>query len=378
MGEITIKSVDNEIDKMRFIKFPWEIYKGDKNWVPPLIYDVRKNLDTMRNPFYMHAKLKLFLAMDGNTIVGRIAAIINDHHNKKYNDKVGFVGYFECINSKEVSAMLFDAAKEWLLDNLMDTMRGPINLSINDEVGLLINGFDKSPVLLMPYNPEYYIKLFEGYGFIKTKDFFAYIFTQDDAVKNPKSMDKLERVGQIVLKRENIKIRKIVLKNIENELMKVMKIYNEAWVDNWGSVHMTADEFKYVASSLKPLVDEDIVYFAEVEGEPVGFSLSLPDYNQIFKKINGRLFPFGAFKILTGRKKINFIRVMIMGVIPKYQKKGIEAVFINDTIKTGLTKGYEGAEISWVLEDNIPMVQTAVNLGAKIYKTYRVYDKRIS
>lgn len=378
MGEITVKTVDNEIDKMRFIKFPWEIYKGDDNWVPPLIYDVRKNLDKRRNPFYKHAKSQLFLALDGKTIVGRIAAVINDNHNLKYKDKTGFTGYFECINSKEVSALLFDAAEEWLKENGMEIMRGPINLSINDEVGLLVDGFDKPPVLLMTYNPVYYVNLFEEYGFTKAKDFYAYIFTQEDAKLNPKSMDKLERVGQIVLKRENIKIRKIVLKNLQAELMKVMKIYNEAWVDNWGSVQMTEDEFKYVASSLKPLVDEDIVYFAEVDGEVVGFSLSLPDFNQIFKKINGRLFPFGALKILTGKKKINFIRVMIMGVIPKYQKKGIEAVFINNTIKTGMKKGYDGAEISWVLEDNIPMVQTAVNLGAKIYKTYRVYDKQIS
>ncbi|MFA7361471.1 MAG: hypothetical protein WC139_10590 [Candidatus Kapaibacterium sp.] len=378
MGEITVKAVDNEIDKMRFIKFPWEIYKGDDNWVPPLIYDVRKNLDKRRNPFYKHAKSKLFLALDGKTIVGRIAAVINDNHNLKYKDKTGFTGYFECINSKEVSALLFDAAEEWLKENGMEIMRGPINLSINDEVGLLVDGFDKPPVLLMTYNPVYYVNLFEEYGFTKAKDFYAYIFTQEDAKLNPKSMDKLERVGQIVLKRENIKIRKIVLKNLQAELMKVMKIYNEAWIDNWGSVQMTEDEFKYVASSLKPLVDEDIVYFAEVDGEVVGFSLSLPDFNQIFKKINGRLFPFGALKILTGKKKINFIRVMIMGVITKYQKKGIEAVFINNTIKTGMKKGYDGAEISWVLEDNIPMVQTAVNLGAKIYKTYRVYDKHIS
>ncbi len=378
MGEITIKIVENEIDKMRFIKFPWEIYKGDNNWVPPLIYDVRKNLDKIRNPFYKHAKSCLFLALDGKTIVGRIAAIINDHHNQKYKDKTGFIGYFESINSKEVSRLLFDTAKDWLIENGKDNIRGPINLSINDEVGLLVDGFNKPPVLLMTYNPKYYVELFENYGFIKAKDFYAYLFTQEDARKNPKSMEKLERVGQLVLKRENIKIRKIVLKDLQNELLKVMKIYNEAWIDNWGSVQMTEDEFKYVAASLKPLVDEDIVYFAEVDGEAVGFSLSLPDFNQVFKKINGRLFPFGVFKILTGKKKIDFIRVMIMGVIPKYQKKGIEAVFINDTIKTSMNKGYEGAEISWVLEDNIPMVQTAVNLGAKIYKTYRVYDKKIS
>lgn len=377
MSDLIIKPVDNDVDKMRFIKFPWEIYKGDDKWVPPLIYDVRKNLDTVKNPFYKHAKIQLFLAMDGKTIVGRIAAVVNDSHNIKYNDKVGFFGYFECINSKEVSVALFEAAGSWLKENGMDTIRGPINLSINDEVGLLVDGYDKSPVLLMMYNPKYYEKLILDYGFIKAKEMYAYIFGEDQIKVHPKSIEKLERVSAIVVKRDNIKIRKIVLKDLENELMKVMKVYNSAWIDNWGSVQMTEEEFKFVAGSLKPLVDADIVYFAEVNGVPVGFSLSMPDYNQIFKNINGRLFPFGFLKILTGRKKITGIRVMIMGIIPEYQRKGIEAVFINNTIKIGNSKGYTFAEISWILEDNIPMVQTAINLGAELYKTYRVYDRKI-
>ncbi|MEI7485519.1 MAG: hypothetical protein WCK13_12480 [Ignavibacteriota bacterium] len=377
MSDLIIKAVDNDVDKMRFIKFPWEIYKGDDNWVPPIIYDVRKNLDTVKNPFYTHARIKLFLALDGKTIVGRIAAVVNDNHNKKYNDKVGFFGYFECINSKEVSVALFEAAGNWLKENGMDTIRGPINLSVNDEVGLLVDGYDKPAVLLMMYNPRYYEKLILDYGFIQAKEMYAYIFGEDQIKVNPKSIQKLERVAEIVVKRDNIKIRKIVLKDLENELLKVMKVYNSAWIDNWGSVQMTEEEFKFVAASLKPLVDSDIVYFAEVNGEPVGFSLSMPDWNKIFKNLNGKLFPFGIFKILTGRKKIDGIRVMIMGIIPEYQRKGIEAVFINNTIKIGNSKGYKYAEISWILEDNVPMVQTAINLGAEKYKTYRVYDKQI-
>jgi GNAT superfamily N-acetyltransferase len=377
MSDLIIRAVDNDVDKMRFIKFPWEIYKGMDNWVPPIIYDVRKNLDTVNNPFYKHSKIQLFLAMDGKTIVGRIAAIINDNHNNKYNDKVGFFGYFECINSKEVSIALFEAAGNWLKENGMDTMRGPVNLSVNDEVGLLVDAFDKPPVLLTLYNPPYYEKLITDYGFVKAKELYAYLFGEQHFADHQKSLDKLQRVSDIVIKRDNIKIRKIVLKDLENELLKVMKVYNSAWIDNWGSVQMTAEEFKFVAASLKPLVDADIVYFAEVNGEPVGFSLSMPDWNQIFKHLNGKIFPFGWYKILTGRKKINAIRVMIMGIVPEYQRKGIEAVFINNTIKIGTSKGYKDAEISWVLEDNVPMVQTAVNLGAEKYKTYRIYDKHI-
>jgi len=377
MSDIIVRPVDNEVDKMRFIKFPWEIYKGDDNWVPPLIYDVRKNLDTVKNPFYSHAKIQLFLAFDGKTIIGRIAAIINDTHNIKYKDKVGFFGYFESINSKEVSNALFEAASRWLSENGMDTIRGPINLSINDEVGLLTNAFDKQAVLLMTYNPEYYIKLIEDYGFVKVKDLYAYFVSKNIILSKRDAMEKLNRVSEIVLKRENIKIRKLVLKNLQSELMKVMKVYNAAWEENWGSLQMTEAEFKFVAASLKPLVDEDIVFFAEVNDEPIGFSLSIPDYNQVFKKMNGKLFPFGILKLLTGKKKINLIRVIMMGVIPKYQRKGIEAVFIRDTINNAVGKGIYDAEISWVLEDNVPMVQTAVNIGAELYKTYRIFDKKI-
>lgn len=377
MSDIRILPVDNEVDKMRFIKFPWTIYRDDPNWVPPLIYDVRKNLDTTKNPFYSHSSIRLFLALDGKTPVGRIAAVVNKQHNDKYNDKVGFAGYFECINSKTVSTALFDAAGEWLKEQGMDTMRGPINLSINDEIGMLTNAFDKPAVLLMTYNPEYYLSLFTDYGFEKVKDVFAYYIDQKMCEENKKAMDKLERVSDLVSKREHIKIRKISLKNLESELLKVMEVYNSAWVDNWGSVQMTADEFRYVAASLKPLVDEDIVYFAEVDDKPVGFSLSMPDYNKVFKTMNGKLFPFGVFKLLFGKKKLDGIRVIMMGVIPEYQRKGIEAVFIQNTIKIGMSKGYNYAEISWVLEDNAPMVQTAVNLGANHYKTYRIYDCKI-
>ncbi|MCE1165817.1 MAG: hypothetical protein LWX07_10495 [Bacteroidetes bacterium] len=377
MGDIKILPVDNEVDKMRFIKFPWTIYRDDPNWVPPLIYDVRKNLDTVKNPFYSHARIRLFLAFDGKFPVGRIAAIVNDHHNGKYNDKVGFVGYFECINSKTVSAALFDAAGEWLKEQGMDTIRGPVNLSVNDEIGMLTNAFDKPAVLLMIYNPAYYMDLFTDYGFEKVKDLYAYYIDQKMCKENKKAMDKLARVSELVSKRENIKIRKIHLNDLQNELLKVMEVYNSAWIENWGSVQMTAEEFKYVADSLKPLVDEDIVYFAEVDGKPVGFSLSIPDYNKVFKTMNGKLFPFGVFKLLFGKKKIDGIRVIMMGVIPEYHRKGIEAVFIQNTIQIGMSKGYNYAEISWVLEDNAPMVQTAVNLGADLYKTYRIYDRKI-
>lgn len=374
--EIIINKVKNETDKIKFIKFPWKIHKGNPNWVPPMIFDVRNTLNTKKNPLYQHTKLELFLAYRGSEIVGRIAAIVNDNHNKFHNDKVGFWGYFECINDKEVSRALFDAAKVFLLENGMDTMRGPINPSTNDEIGLLINAFDKPAVMLMTYNPEYYISLVEDYGNEKVKDLYAYI-VRSSIVNDEKRMGKLERVSQIVMKRENLNIRKIDLQNFENEVKIIQEIYNQAWVKNWGFVPMTDDEFRYLAKNLKAVVDRDFVYVAEYNGKPVAFSLALPDYNQVFIKMNGKLFPFGVFKLLSGRKKINALRLITLGVIPEFQKKGTEAVFILNTIKEGVEKGFNMAEISWILEDNAPMVATAENLGAEKYKTYRIFDKKI-
>lgn len=377
MNDIIIKEVSSYTDKMNFIKFPWIIYRNDKNWVPPLIFDVKNNLDIEKNPFFKHAKIKLFLAYKNDKIAGRISSIINHNHNNKFKDRTGFWGHFECINDQEIADTLFKSAAKHLSSEGMDLMRGPINLSTNDEVGLLVNSFDKPPVIMMTYNPEYYVSLIENFGFKKVKDIFAYLMTEELVKTNKASMAKLERISNLVLKRENLVVRKLRMSEIENELMKVKEIYNKAWVDNWGFVPMTEDEFKYIVKIFKPIVDPDLVYFAEHNGKPVGFSLSIPDMNQVIKKLNGRLFPFGIFKFLANRKKINRIRIIIMGVINEFQRKGIDAVFIRDTITEGMKKKYNEAEISWVLEDNIPMVQTAINLGAKQYKTYRIYDYKI-
>jgi len=376
MSDIEIRRVSNETEKIKFIKFPWKIYKGDDNWVPPLIFDVRNNLNTNKNPFFRHAKAEFWLAYKDGKPAGRISGIINHNHNKQYNDKTGFFGFFESIDDKNVSNRLFDTVGEFLRNEGMDTMRGPINLSTNDEVGLLIDGFDTPPVIMMTYNPKYYIDLIEHYGFEKAKDVYAYK-TDKSIADNKPVMDKLKRISDIVQKKENIKIRKIDIEDFENELLRVKEIYNNAWIENWGFVPMTDEEFTHIAKIFKQIIDKDLVYFAEVNGKPVGFSLALPDWNIVFKKLNGRLFPFGIIKFLLNRKKIDRIRIITMGIMKEYHRKGIEAVFIKDTILIGIEKRYNKADISWILEDNIPMIQTAEKLDLIRYKTYRIYDKKV-
>lgn len=375
---VKIKKVDNENDKMRFIKFPWQIYKGNNYWVPPLLFDVRNNLNTKKNPFYKHAEIELFLAQkEDGTIAGRIAAIKNDNHNKFHNDKAGFFGFFETIDDKDVSDLLLNTACDWCKNKGFDTIIGPVNPSTNDECGLLVDGFDHNPVILTTYNPPYYRDMLESFGFEKGNDLLAY-YIPAEVIKDEKVMNRLERMAKLIKTKEGVVTRKVNLKDLDNEVKKIETVYNDAWEKNWGFVPLTTEEFDFLKKSLKALIDPDIVFFAEVEGEPAGFSLALPDYNQIFKKLNGRIFPFGIFKILTGKKKIDAIRVWAMGIRYKYQKRGIDSIFYLETIREANRKGYRSGDISWVLEDNAPMRQTAEKLGAYIYKTYRIYKKSLA
>lgn len=362
---------------MTFIKFPWVIYKGDKFWVPPLIFDVRKNLDQKKNPFFRHSEMQLFLAEKDGKIAGRIAAIKNDNHNSFHKDKTGFFGFFESIDDEEVSDMLLEHACAWCKEKGLDEIRGPVNPSTNDECGLLVDGFDASPVFLMPYNPKYYQKLIENFGFEKGNNLYAY-YIHAEVINNKSVMDKLERMAKLIKQRSGVELRYLNMKDLKNEVRKIEEVYNSAWESNWGFVPITSEEFDYMAESLKMVADPNLVFFAEIEGKPVGFSLSLPDFNQVLKKMNGRLLPFGFIKMLLNKRKIDNLRVIIMGVKPEFQKKGIDSLFYLQTIVNGNKFGCKGAEISWVLEDNMPMRMTAEKLGAEIYKKYRIYQKSLS
>jgi hypothetical protein len=374
---VTIRRVGTERDRMTFIKFPWEIYKGDKFWVPPLIFDVRKNLDPKKNPFFKHSEVQLFLAEKNGKLAGRIAAIKNDNHNNFHKDKAGFFGFFDTINDQEVSDHLFDEACGWCREKGCDEILGPVNPSTNDECGLLVDGFDSSPVFLMPYNYPYYGELIENFGFEKANDLYAY-YIHAEVINNKAVMDKLERMAKLIKQRSGVVTRNINMKDLKSEVRKIEEVYNSAWESNWGFVPITTEEFDYMAESLKMIADPSVVFFAEIEGKPVGFSLSLPDFNQVLKKMNGRLLPFGFIKMLLNKRKIDLLRVIIMGVKPEFQKKGIDSLFYLETIIGGNKFGCKGAEISWVLEDNMPMRMTAEKLGAKIYKTYRIYKKSLS
>jgi hypothetical protein len=365
--------VTNAREFRQFICLPWKIYREDRFWVPPLIGDTKKMLDRSKNPFFAHSSADFFLAFRGSECIGRIAAICNGNHNRFHNERTAFFGFFESIDDKSVAAALLEQAAQWGRNLGMDQLRGPMNYSTNDTVGLLVEGFDSDPFIMTPHNPKYYGALIESAGFGRAMDLYAW-FMRTEKGLNP----KITRVGEKVLKEEDIRVRTLDMKRFREEVEVIKQIYNDAWSTNWGFVPMTDEEFKHMAQDLKPVVDPRIVLIAEKKGEPVAFSLALPDFNQALKKINGRLFPFGLPRLLYHSRHIERVRVLALGITKKMQNwNGLGAALYYESFRRGVAAGYRSCEFSWTLETNDLINRSMKLFGAEIYKRYRVYQKAI-
>ncbi len=373
---VNIKEVSSPADWKTFIKLPWEIYKNDPHWVPPLLFDFKRQLNKKTNPFFRYAEAKYWIAFQNEKCVGRIAAIVNHHHNHYYKELTGFFGYFESTNDDSVSTSLFSTAEKWLKESGMKLIRGPVNLSLANESGLLIEGFDRSPVLQMYYNPPYYSELLEKYGYRKEHDLLAY-YVPNDIINNLKVMKRLERISNIITEKEKITFRCFNVKDYPAEVERIRLLFNSYMSDNWGFLPIEKTEFNFMAQSLKPILIKELAIFAEVNGEAVGFSLSLPDINQVFKRMNGKLIPKGIFQFLYYKNKISDIRVMLMGVNKPFRKRGLEAVFYYRTILEAVSRNFKGAELSWISESNPVMIRELENLNAKLYKRYRIFSNEI-
>jgi len=374
MNEIIVCKVSSKRDLTRFIKFQWNVYRGNEYWVPPLVAERKRLLNRAKNPFYRHAEMEMFLAKRGGEIVGRIAAIVNHSHNSFHKENVGFFGFFESVNEQAVATALLDAAREWLRSKGVVSMRGPANPSSNDDWGLLIDGFQESPAIMMPYNPPYYSQLFEAYGLRKVVDLFAY-----EVKKERMELGKVLRLAALVRQRTSARIRTLDMGNFRREVNLVREVYNKAWSSNWGFVPLTDAEIDYLAADLKQIVDPDLALFAEVNGRVVGFALALPDFNQVLKRIpSGRLFPFGLVKILLYRSKIDSVRLLITGVIKEYQRRGIDSLLYAEIFDRGTKKGICRGEASWILEWNTMMNSGLEAMNAQRTKTYRLYEMGIT
>ncbi|MDR0485357.1 MAG: hypothetical protein LBH29_01370 [Elusimicrobiota bacterium] len=356
-----------------FVMFPYSLYPKTSAWVPPLISDAKALLTAGKNPFWEHAKKEMFLAYsDSGKIIGRIAGIIDFNYIKFQKDNSGFFGFFECIDDTAVAKELFNAAETWLKSENMPKMIGPMNPSTNDECGFVSEGFDIPPSIMMAYTPEYYLNLARSYGLKKIKELFAY----DMEVCPDSRVPRLQRVVDMAQRKmPNIKIRTLDVKNFDSELRKVMKVYNQAWENNWGFVPWTDAEFEYIAVQLKPILDSNLAILAEDNGEPAAFLVSCADYNQVLKRLDGKLYPFGFLKYLYYKNKIDALRLIIMGVIEKYRNKGIEALMYSKGLNYAIKKGYKRCELSWILEDNVMTNRTAEMMNGKIYKRYLIFGK---
>ena len=373
MQEVTVKSVADKSELNQFIKFPWQIYKGDNYWVPPLLMEQKTLLNKQKNPFFKDAQAEYFLAFRNGEVVGRIAAIKNDIHLKYHSDSSGQFGFFECINDQQVANALFDKAKSWMKENSLKYMRGPANPSSNDIYGMLVEGFDDSPRLLMPYNPKYYIELCENYGMKKAKDMFAWKLVNEKLMAS----EKLKRGQELVRKRYNLKISQLDMKNFQKDLEKFKYVYNKAWAPNWGFVPMTEEQIDAMAKDMKPLAEPSLVLFGEIEGKLIGAALVMLDYNFIFKQMNGRLLPFNFIKLFTQKKKIKWARILTLGIIPEFQKKGLDTLFYWEIVHRAANIGIRLGEASWVLEDNDMMNRGLELMNAEKYKRYRIWETEV-
>ncbi|EKD41741.1 MAG: hypothetical protein ACD_73C00551G0002 [uncultured bacterium] len=372
---IHIIEVTNRKTLSDFLHFPLQIYKEDPHWVCPLFAEEKKRLDQKQNPFFDHAEGKLFVAYQNNTPVGRISAQVDHLHLKIHQDNAGFFGFFECINNQDVANALLDEAGKYLASKKITKIRGPFSFSINDQSGLLIDGFDSPPFVLMPHNAPYYQKLIENYGFTKAKDLFAYSYSTQRPVP-----DGAKQIADYVASQPGVVVREVNKKNIGQDLKIIIDIFNEAWSKNWGFIPLTDKEIEHTAKDLSLILEPKLALIALVNGVPAAISLALPNINEAIKDLNGRLFPFGLFKLLWRIKtnKIKSARQVLLGIKKEFRKDvmgGLSVLLYVEMHKRSQLLQHWGGETSWTLEDNQKINHGIELMGGKRYKTFRIFEK---
>jgi GNAT superfamily N-acetyltransferase len=373
---LEIRPVASRRDLARFIKLPWHLYRNEPRWVAPLIAERRKFLDRRKNPFFEHAEAEYFLAWRDGEPVGRISAHIDRRLNDFQHNDWGLFGFFECENDPEAARPLLDRAAEWLAERGRDSMLGPMDFTTNDECGLLIEGYDRPPLVLQPWHPPHYRDLLEANGLGKAMDLYMWELklTDVDSQFHPLIYEAAEKVKS----EHHVTVRHMRKRDFEAELGRFLEVYNAAWQRNWGFVPLTEKEVRYHAKDLKPIIDERWTWIAERDGEVLGAALSLPDINVCLAHMNGRLLPLGWAKFLRWRRKIDGVRVFALGVKPEHQHLGIAAAFYVEHLRNADPKAIWWGETGWILETNEPMNRAMEGMGGKIVKRYRIYQRPLA
>jgi GNAT superfamily N-acetyltransferase len=381
MQGIRISKVESDSDRLDFIRFPWKVYRGDRYWVPPLISERKQFTDPQKSPFFEHAHADFFTARRKGEIIGTIGAFSNQLYNEFQGVNACWFGFFEVLEDPEVAAALLRTAEDWARQQGHDHLLGPAQYSTNDEIGLLVDGFDDVPRILMTYNPRRYQGYLEGDGYQKAMDLWAYSVDVRELVQN--MPEKITRVTEKIRKRWNLTLRPVEMKYFDRDVGHIKRLYNASWERNWGFVPMTDRELDHMAKSLKPLVDPDLAVMVEKDGEVVGFGIALPDLNQPLHDAYprpGTPEPLTMLKFLWNwkvLKRVDWIRAWALGVLPEYRGQGFDSLMYLELARASVRKGYKWAEMSWILENNTMVNRAIALLGGKVYKTYRVYQKQL-
>lgn len=376
-GDVRIREVKGRRLREAFVRFPWRIYRSDRCWAPPLLIERRDFINPRRHPFYLHGRAAALVAFRGEEPVGRVLVSDDPNYNREHGSNLGCFGMFESVDDEQVARALIDAAADWLRARGRDTIRGPIDYSLNYPCGLLIDGFDTPPRIMMNHNPRYYERLLMSCGLTKVKDLYAWWF--DD------SHDMLTvwgRRAERLAARGRVQVRSLMFADLDAEIDRCKAVYNAAWKRNWGFVKMTDAEFHDMAKHLKLIAIPELLLLAEVDGEPVGFSMTLPDLNEAIRPLNGRLFnwglPLGLWRLYRNRRRVKVARLMALGILEPFRRRGVAELLILRTLEYAKHHvGFTGAELSWTLEDNDLINRTIEAVGGRRYKTYRIYERSI-
>ncbi len=375
---VSVSAVRSRSERSAFVNLPWSVYRHDPLWIPPLKASVRHLLDSAKHPFYQGgegAEIELFLAWEGDRPVGRIAAILNHSFNRFHSSNEVHFGFFECIDDAQTARLLFDAVETWARERGSHAVAGPFNPSTNYECGLLIDGFERPPVVMMTYNPPYYSDLVEGAGYGKAKDLLAFV-----SPVQGRSLERLQKLARRTKKRNpSLVPRGAGLKHFAGVFRAVQVLYNAAWGKDWGFVPMNDGGIGGLANELKPLVEPGLLRFAFIDGEPAGFLLCLPDWNPVLKDFDGSPWrhPLKTLKHLTVTKASDMegLRLLTLGIKAEHRKRGLEGLLIAEGLEVALRLGYSWCEYSWILEDNELIKGTIRLMDGEVYKTYRIYRK---
>jgi GNAT superfamily N-acetyltransferase len=372
---VEVRPVAGRRELNTFIRLPWRLYRNEPLWVPPLISERRQVLDRAKNPFFNHAEAEYFLAWRDGRAVGRITAQVDRNFNAFQDNEWGLFGFFECEDDPEAARALLEAAEAWLRSRGRDRMVGPMSFTTNDECGVLIEGFDRPPMILTDWTHPYYPALLEGAGLTKAMDLLMWnlMVDQRDAVH-----PMIWKVAEQVESKHGITVRSMRKRDMQAEIGRFLEVYNAAWERNWGFVPLEEGEIRHYADQLKPLLDENWAFVAEKDGETIGAALTLPDYNQVLKKMNGRLLPIGWLRFLLGRRKIDRVRVFALGVKREWQHTGVAARFYELHFDAAERTPQKGGEMGWILETNKSMNRAMEGMGGTVVRKYRVYERELA